>query len=758
MKSSRTLSVALLLLFFASGFAALLYQVVWQRMLTLITGLDLQATTMIVAAFMLGMGFGNLAGGHLADRLQPRRLLIVFAVAELGVAMFALASKALYIDWFYWSLTPRVESPGLLAITACLTLLVPTFCMGLTLPVLAKVVTHQVEAAAGRIAGLYGWNTLGAAAGAWLGSAYLIRGFGYEQSLWCGAALNLAAGLTALALLRSTEPVAVPAAGNPAANAASADTAPAPTALTFRTWLLLYFVSGFVALGLEIVWFRLLGMMLKSTAFTFPLLLAFYLLGVGAGSLFGRPLARSSRDPMRGFLRMQAWIPLYAAASVFAMTVAIDHVALLKPARDYLAGSDGVRFVFDFGVLDSNQALFYLGLPALLVLPPTVLMGMSFPFLQRAVQSDISRLGRRVGWLQATNILGCTVGVVLVGLVMLDRLGTPGTLAVMAVLSVAFSGPSAWNAREAARRPLRLAMALALALAGAWIVPAADRLWASVHGATPEKIIHAEDGSGVAVVRSDEGEWKRSTVFANGLGQSWIPFGWVHTWLGLMPVLLHPEPKTIAVIGLGSGDTVFSLGGRPETTAIHCIEIMGKQVETLRTLNARAPYGGLRSLLDDKRIIQVHGDGRRYVMQGRRQFDIIEADALRPHSAYAGSLYSREYFELLRRNLARGGFAVTWSPTERIQQTFLSVFPHVVHVPPMYIGSNEPIVFDPDAVRTRAASDAVRSYYARAGIDIGPMVEELLENFRHVPRPDGPPPDSLLNTDLFPRDELSAQR
>lgn len=750
MESTRILGAALLLLFFASGFAALLYQVVWQRLLTLITGLDLQATTTMVAAFMLGMGLGSLCGGHLADRLQPRRLLIVFAVAELAVAGFALASKALYVDWFYWELVPRLE-PGTLALVSCLTLLIPTFFMGLTLPVLAKVITHRVEAAAGRIAGLYGWNTLGAAAGAWLGSSWLIRSYGFEQTLWFGAALNLGSGLAALLLLRSAEPDALPGASVPAVEPVPV----AGTQLTFRTWLLLYFVSGFVALGLEMVWFRLLGVSLKSTSFTFPLLLAFYLVGVGAGSLAGRFLARRSRDPARGFLRLQTCIPLYAALSVFLLTMALDHLEILKPLRGYLGSSDPLPFAFDFSELKPNQRAFYLGLPALLILPPCVLMGMSFPFLQRAVQSDTARLGRRVGWLQAINILGCTVGVVIVGLVMLDRLGTSGTLAAMALLSLVFSGLAAWHG--AGRRPVRLLLASALAVLGAFLVPRPAALWASLHGTTAPRIIHGEDGTGLALLRNEAGDFQRSTVFVNGLGQSWIPFDGVHTWLGLMPALLHPEPKSVAVIGLGSGDTVFAIGARPETTSIQCIEIMGMQIETLRTLHARAPYGGLQSLLTDPRVTQVTGDGRRFVMQGGRKYDIIEADALRPNGACSGSLFSREYFQLLSRHLAPGGFAVTWAPTPRTHHTFHSVFPHVVEVPPMLIGSNEPITVDLQAVRARADSEPVRSYFARAGVDITPMVEVMFATLKPVPRPAAPAPAAMINTDLFPRDELSAR-
>src|SRR5262245_27484844 len=303
MNGSRCFGAILLLLFFASGFAALLYQVVWQRWLTLITGLDLQATTTIVTTFMLGMGLGSLAGGHLADKLPGRRLLVLFAVAELVIAAFALASKTIYIDWFYASLTTEV-SANTVAASACLTLLVPTFCMGLTLPMLAKAVAHRVEAAAGWIAGLYGWNTLGAATGAWLGSAWLIRSFGYERSLWCGAALNVASGVVVLLLPRGA------AATAPAVMVRLGEGLPVETRSEARTsmrvWLLLYFLSGFLALGLEIVWFRLLGVMLKSTSYTFALLLALYLLGVGAGSLLGRRFAHRSRDPKRGFLRLQA--------------------------------------------------------------------------------------------------------------------------------------------------------------------------------------------------------------------------------------------------------------------------------------------------------------------------------------------------------------------------------------------------------------------------------------------------------------------
>ncbi len=201
---------------------------------------------------------------------------------------------------------------------------------------------------------------------------------------------------------------------------------------------------------------------------------------------------------------------------------------------------------------------------------------------------------------------------------------------------------------------------------------------------------------------------RRTDVYVNGIGQSTLPFNGVHSFLGLVPALLHPTPRRVAIIGLGSGDTAYSAAGRPETETVVCVEIIGGQIRTLRELHARTGYPGLGGLLDDPRFTFVVGDGRYHVMQSLTRFDVIEADALRPGSAYSGNLYSREYFELLRGRLAPGGFAVTWAPTPRIHHTFAQVFPHVVEIPPMLIGSSEPIAFDAEAIRRRRERSADR--------------------------------------------------
>ena len=166
-------------------------------------------------------------------------------------------------------------------------------------------------------------------------------------------------------------------------------------------------------------------------------------------------------------------------------------------------------------------------------------------------------------------------------------------------------------------------------------------------------------------------------------------------------------------------------------------------------------HPGLIAMLSDPRIRHAYGDGRIVVRQGGRKYDIIEADALRPTSAYAGNLYSDAYFELLRDRLNLGGIAVSWSPTDRVRNTFVKVFPHVLSYGAIVLGSNQPIDFVPERVRNRLMDPMVLDYYAQAGVDIRTLLAEYIDR---VPAVFDPSHDrSMLqdiNTDLFPKDEF----
>jgi spermidine synthase len=416
------------------------------------------------------------------------------------------------------------------------------------------------------------------------------------------------------------------------------------------------------------------------------------------------------------------------------------------------------------GEIPANFVRFYIGMPLILVAPATFLMGCSFPILQRVVQTDLTLVGRRVGALLVANIVGSVVGTVLTGWVLLNLLGTAATLEVLAAMSAVFAVLSLTLMQRTTRLTLFngrvrtvVAALLGVGLCAAVIVlmPSSRAFWARLHGTSANRILFREDGSGLAVIRlKQSGFIAKDVVYVNGLGQSTLPYGDIHTALGALPAFLHPAPVNAAVIGLGSGDTVHAVAGRPGIQRITCIEIVRPQLDTLEQLGRYSSYGGLRSLLANPRIEHIFGDGRIHLMRGGRAYDVIEADALRPGSAYAGNLYSEEYFRLVRERLTPNGLAATWAPTPRVQNSFIRVFPYVLSVPGVLIGSNAPIEVDRAAIATRVADPQVQRYYELAGIDI----ERLMNGYLSAPRVYTPAFDrgslSDFNTDLFPKDEF----
>jgi spermidine synthase/MFS family permease len=769
---SRIAVFLLLALFFASGFAALLYQVVWQRILALFSGADVFSVTIVVSAFMAGLGLGSLGGGHLADRLSRRACLLLFALAELSVGLFALASKFLYYDVLYSRLGAASLSPPVLGAVLFAAVLWPTFFMGVSLPLLSRGLTSTLVAAARTIGSLYGWNTLGAAAGAFVTTWFLLRRFDFETCLRIGAALNLACAVAVLPLRRALveEDEAVPLTGVKATDARS----PGSPLFGVGGWLVVYALSGATALALEITWFRMLGVMLKSTSFTFGTLLAIYLLGVGSGSVVGaRWVDRGTRAPAARFLSLQAGIPLYAALSVSALVLSLGAVPGLGMLWRYFGTTEPLRV--DLAILQLSLrplrvwtletplatgarffVLLYGLLPLILIGPPTFLMGLSFPYLQRAVQTDARFLGRRVGWLQTANIAGSLAGSSATGFLMLPAIGTAGTFRALALLALVFAALRARVARGRRGALASVGLGVGAVLASA-MVPGGSEFWARLHGARAARILVAEDASGVSVIRSSAAN--THVVMAGGLGLSEFPYGaydGVHTALGALPVLVHPAPRRVAVIGMGSGDTSFAAGAHPATEEVLTVEIIGSQLDVLRAFRARPGYAGLDVLFADPRFRNVVGDGRTQVRRDPDGFDVIEADALRPSSAYAGNLYSLEYFALLRGKLRPGGFAVTWIPTERVRDTFVRSFPHVLVARDLAIGSETPIPFDLETLLARARDAQVRAHFERVGIDIESLLRSYLAGQPIVRF--GPETDRSairdVNRDLFAKDEF----
>ena len=733
LQSDRVRQMILFGLFFLSGAAALIYQTAWHRLLGLFAGADTIAASLVVGAFLLGLGIGSLAAGLYADRLSRRAALLAFAICEVGIAVFAVLSPWLYYDVIYRGLLPLAESRGVIFAVVFAGLLWPTFLMGCSLPFLSKAIVSQIAGSAQLIGWLYGLNTLGAGIGAFFGGWYLIGTVGFDKAVYLGALINLIVAGGGLLLARGLDMDT----NRTAAKASISDTA---DGVVWR-WSLLVFISGFLIVALQIVWYRLIGVLLQSNGYSFSLVLTVFLLGDAAGLLVGARVIDRIADPRRFFFLMQGIATALALAGAWFVYLGIG-VGLL-PAT----------FV-DHDIMGPNTAnpALILLLLAIVVLPASFIMGFSFPVVQKAVQRDLDRLGSRVGLVQLANIVGNSTGSLVAGLLLLDLAGTAGTLKLLVAIGLAFA-----VLQFAGPRATRWAyLPAAVLVAGLLFFPGGEAFWRRLHGLTNEKAIVAEDKTGLSLLKMsgrDEGR-----LYIQGHSQSRLPFDTVHAYLGAIGPLTHDAPKHVLVIGSGTGGTPYAAGLNPATGTVKVIEIVAPVIETLKTYTAAGGKSGVDELLSGKRFNVTVADGRHSLALDPVRYDVIEADAILPKTALSGLLNSREFFEQVRTKLAPGGIYVQWAPTERSVETFRSVFPYVTMIHPAMLGSDRPIPYSREKIAALLARPDVSVHLATARIDTAELAKwfedkkvEVLNDGRTVPAP-------TPNTDFFPRDEYYLNR
>ncbi len=303
-KEARLLIVAAAL-FCLSGIAALIYQVTWQRILALHSGMGIYSVAMIVASFMAGLGIGSHLGGIASTRKSPRTALRIFATLEIAVAGFGAISCPLFYDVLYLEASWLYTTSWRAGLFHFLALLPPTCLMGMSLPFLVQAMVRDVRTAGRTIGYLYGFNVVGASIGAFITPWVLIRFLGVREAVLVAVGLNLLAGIGALGIsmvpTRDAREEAAPALPD------EPETTLGPA---FPTWLLLYALSGFCALSLEILWFRLVDVGVRGTAFAFGTVLSIYLFGLAAGSLLGAQFIDRLKHPLRTFLMCQCGILL----------------------------------------------------------------------------------------------------------------------------------------------------------------------------------------------------------------------------------------------------------------------------------------------------------------------------------------------------------------------------------------------------------------------------------------------------------------
>lgn len=719
---------ARLFLFTLSGGAGLVYQTIWQRLIALQTGLGAEAIATIVASFLFGLGLGAFLGGRLSLFLGPKACLVAFAVAELLVGLFGLSSN-LVID----AAGPWLSAAGIggfsrfvlqLAIT-----LPSTFLMGASLPFLVKATVVGNEAA--KVTGsLYAVNTLGAAAGAIATPWLLVPAGGFLPALRFAAALNIAAALIAAMLKTPRE--APPTEGGVRDKVAGENV---PVAYFFGAAL----ASGVLGIGLEIVWFRILDVAIKASAVSFGTLLGLYLVGLGAGSFYGVRRGAVPR-PMESFLMCLAFSSVYATLTVTLVTLLpptffpLDRlVSYWEEAQGYVLGVDRPA-ALTFGL--------YFALPLFTFGPPTFASGLAFVRLQQAAQGEAARSGFVAGLLQGANITGSVAGALLAGLAGFRWLGSSGTLQALALSIVPLFAAVLLFQRQHFRAG-RLGAACLVVVLAAGAVPSSERLWQRLHG---EKLrgFFAEDETGVTGFVPRTSSWG---LVLGGREVSWIPYGGIHSFLGVIPVLMHENPARVAIIGLGSGDTASGALMEPRVGEVHVFELVKSQGPVLIEAERRLGYDKLTALLRDPRVLLRFEDGRRALERDAVAYDVIQMDPLQPYTTYSNHVYSQEFVNRLRDRLAPGGIAAVWAASPRVEAAFAAAFPYVI------VHQGEGILIASLApLDARVAEVRRKLEEERAQLSDPRLERQIRRLFRQPWRAAVPSTD--VNRDLDPRDEF----
>lgn len=729
MKRALSWSPVLWMIFFISGVTGLIYEVVWAKYLGNLLGNTALAHTVVLASFLGGLALGNTFLGRWVDRTQNS--LKFYAYLELGICLFAaltpngigvLEKFHLYLmSWSsgpLWTLFVRFSCASLLVI-------LPTFLMGGTLPALVRYVTTSVSRLELTLSWFYFINTLGASVGALIAGFYLIPEFGLDRSCLITGALNGFLGVLCLWLSDKQwiSLQAVPA----------RELKRVTAAITNRQVvlvLLVAFGSGVVSLCYEIAWIRLLSLCLGSSAYAFSLMLSVFVGGIALGSFFIH---------QQIFHRLNAYRLLAASQFCIALSIAVT-----LPVYERLPYYQAVllnllqRNPMAFGVYSSFQYLICF----VLMLIPTTFMGMSLPLCGRLVTRQLGILGRGLGGVFGLNTLGNVVGSVLAGLFLIRFLGIRSLIesAVLANLILGFLLLSQEVYSKKWYYPAVSISGVLLWLVFRWAIPSWDPVFLTTgayrsHRGTTEgfenfkktlvenrTLLRYEDD--VSATISVEKNATSLSLRINGKADASTGSDLSTQALSAhIPLLLHPDPKNVLVIGLGSGVTAG-------TALQHPLENLDL-VEISQGVVRSAPFfkDFNYDVLNQPRFHLILEDAKVYLQLTSKKYDVIISEPSNPWIAGVASLYTTDFYNRVYQRLEAHGMMVQWIHTyemtddliELVIRTFSSVFPEftvwqTIGGDFVLVGTKSSIPLDFKTMQRRLSDPRVASSLKQVGV------------------------------------------
>lgn len=657
------------LMFFFSGFPALIYQIIWQRALFSIYGVNIQSVTVVVSAFMLGLGAGSLLGGFVSKGSKAP-LLAIFGIAEVGIAIFGFFSLQLFdrvglVTAGVPPLTTGLITFGLVVI--------PTTLMGGTLPLLTAYLVRRSGNVGSSVGTLYFVNTLGSATACFVAAELTMRTLGMSGSVAVAAVINAIIGITVLILYvrtsgRSAEPSAVE----------SEDRSYAGEGLMpFPLAVLIAGLAGFISLSYEIIWYRMVSYISGGDAKSFSFLLGWFLAGIAFGSLLSRRLCGNTK--------------LNGPRTIRAIAILIISANLL-----------GFLIIPFFGEFVRHFS-YLLALPLIGV--AAGLLGAMFPLICHVAVPPDRRVGARLSYLYLSNILGSASGSLLVGLVLMDFWGVR-EISVMLALVGLILGVSLILAYRGRRTHL---VAWAVAVLALAVVFCANPLFADIYDkfqnkggygtGKPFKYV-VESRSGVIAVDDT------ATIYGGGVYDGKFSTDLVHDSNNIVRAFalssFHPDPKQVLTIGLSSGSWAQILVNHPDLEKLTIVEINPAYLGLIER------YPMVKSLLSNPKVELVIDDGRRWLVRSpERKFDVVVMNTTFAWRAHASNLLSTNFLEIVRKHLNPGG-VLFYNTTNfgEAQLTGATVYPYALRFLSFMAVSDSPI--DVNKERWRRSLTAFR--------------------------------------------------
>jgi len=720
---SEKLSVLAYPLFFASGAAGLIYEIVWTRQLIYVFGSGLYAVTAVLSAFMAGLALGSFLLGRASDRLRfPLRFyaMLETVLASAGLLLpLALQQMDRVDGWAYGRFGQNFA-----LLTACrftvtfFVLLIPTTLMGATLPVLSRALVQQGSRLGLRVGGLYAVNTAGAVAGAFAAGFHLLGAVGVRRTNSLAALLNLVAALGAYALSalleRAPRSREIGQAGErPERWAAAAE----PGASLVLPGALL---TGLVSMAAQVIWSRGLVFVfeyLKNTTYAFSAMLTIFLAGLAAGSaLCGLFIDRFER-PVRLYGLVIGLLGVSIASSVSVLHWGAWESLLPVP---FSPATGGFRWTVAVGNILAQSAL-VLGVP-------TLLMGMAFPVAVRAI-IPTREVGRGVGRLYALNTAGCLIGPLLACFLVIPHAGLTAGLLALAAVEAGLGLLIFWRASDSRASAVGFGFVCVLAFGAILLMIPRERGMQRVNPG--ERVVYYDEGpmATVSVVKNNFGY---NTIHIDGVGVAGTDplLQTDQKSLAHLPMLLAENPRRVLTVGFGSGGASYSYLLHDRLEKVHCAEICPEVLRAAPYLTD-ANHGFWRK--SDPRYRLIFDDVRSYLRHTPETYDVIATDCTDLRYKSNANLYDVEYFRFSRERLRPGGMVVVWMPLGGLSldmfklalRTFHVVFPEMAvffmdNQPTHYIlliGWRDKMEIDFARMKKRLAEPDVRADLGELSLD-----------------------------------------